>query len=101
MISRSARHRLLLGAASAALLSCAQAPQGPPDFGTKEQPRLVSNLDADSFEAWRAHVWPGAEELAWEEIPWIPNFRDGLLAADAQGKPLLTWVMNGHPLGCT
>ena len=101
MLDRSARRLFVLGAVCALALACAPAPSGPPDFGTFERPQLVANLDAESFEAWRAHVWPSAEELLWEEIPWIPSFRDGLATAAAEQKPLLTWVMNGHPLGCT
>jgi hypothetical protein len=39
--------------------------------------------------------------LAWQQIPWATTFKDGIVAADAAGKPLLLWTMNGHPLGCT
>ena len=85
------------------LVSCgsAPAPERGPVAGNAPGPDFVSNLDGETYEAWRSHVWPSEKELAWEEIPWLPNFRDGVLEADAQGKPLLTWVMNGHPLGCT
>ena len=31
----------------------------------------------------------------------LTTFKDGILAADTAGKPLLLWTMNGHPLGCT
>ncbi|TWT40297.1 hypothetical protein RAS1_40050 [Phycisphaerae bacterium RAS1] len=50
---------------------------------------------------WRALILPTADETAWERVAWLPTFRDGLLAADAADRPLLLWVMNGHPLGCT
>ena len=58
-------------------------------------------LRVEDLERWRDHVRPTSEELAFEAIAWIPNFAEGLRQADAQGKPLLLWAMNGHPLGCT
>jgi len=51
--------------------------------------------------AWRQHILPSPNELEYEKIPWIDSFAEGLLAANAQQKPLLFWAMNGHPLGCT
>lgn len=56
---------------------------------------------ADNFAAWRDHIKPSASELQWESIPWRDSFSEGILEADRQGKPLLLWAMNGHPLGCT
>lgn len=50
---------------------------------------------------WRDHVLPTPDETGWERIPWIPSFAGGVLAAQEAQKPLLLWVMNGHPLGCT
>ena len=50
---------------------------------------------------WKDFIKPTKEELAWTQIPWRTNFYDGLIDADKFNKPLLLWVMNGHPLGCT
>jgi len=50
---------------------------------------------------WQEFIKPTNKELAWTQIPWRSNFYDGLLDSDHQQKPLLLWVMNGHPLGCT
>jgi hypothetical protein len=58
-------------------------------------------LNDDHFAAWRQHILPSESELRWRKIAWLPTFSDGLVAADAQQMPLLLWVMNGHPLGCT
>ncbi|MCH8806974.1 MAG: hypothetical protein IH986_12905 [Planctomycetes bacterium] len=58
-------------------------------------------LDDGNFAAWRAHLQPRPAELAWLRIPWLTTLGDGIVRADAQTKPLLLWVMNGHPLGCT
>jgi hypothetical protein len=64
---------------------------------------LATGADEASFdfEAWREHLRPGADELSWEAIPWIPSLAEGMQAAADAEKPLLLWVMNGHPLGCT
>lgn len=60
-----------------------------------------SALNRRTFAQWRDHIRPRKSELTFERIPWIPRFGDGLVRADAEAKPLLLWVMNGHPLGCT
>lgn len=58
-------------------------------------------LNAETYTIWRDHILPEPSEMAWEQIPWLTTFKDGILAADAADKPLLLWTMNGHPLGCT
>ena len=50
---------------------------------------------------WKDFIKPTEKELAWAHIPWRSTFYDGLIDADNSQKPLLLWVMNGHPLGCT
>jgi len=57
-------------------------------------------LDGHDLDAWAQAVLPGAEE-AWLTIPWHATLHEGLRAAGQQQKPLLLWLMNGHPLGCT
>ena len=46
-------------------------------------------------------VLPSEEERRWQSIDWQPTYADGLKAASEAGKPVMLWVMNGHPLGCT
>ena len=58
-------------------------------------------LNRDTFAAWRGFIVPKAEERPDEEIDWAPTLGDGLQKAHAENKPLLLWMMNGHPLGCT
>ena len=50
---------------------------------------------------WREHLRPSSAERIPDSIPWIADIAVGLERADAEGKPLLFWAMNGHPLGCT
>ena len=71
-----------------------QTPDGPPAKAKVE-------LNDQNYAQWREHILPDTGELAWRQIPWATTFKDGIAAADAAGKPLLLWTMNGHPLGCT
>ncbi len=82
---------LLAGAVLVGTAAC-QEPQG----------RLADVEPSDAgLAAWRQHLEPSGRELRWESVPWLPTFGEGLLQADREAKPLLLWVMNGHPLGCT
>src|SRR3954452_2727715 len=72
----------------------AQTPQTAPV-------RAKVELNDKNYADWRKHILPDTGELAWQQIPWATTFKDGIVAADAAGKPLLLWTMNGHPLGCT
>jgi hypothetical protein len=81
---------------------------GPPSSRVSaQQPLPVPPVEADielreeNYEIWRDHILPDLSEMAWNQIPWLSTFHDGILAADAASKPLLLWTMNGHPLGCT
>ncbi len=59
------------------------------------------SLTEDNYASVRGQVLPKQSELAWMQISWQPSFHEGVAEAQAQGKPVLLWVMNGHPLGCT
>lgn len=67
----------------------------------EEERTPVLELNDQNYAAWRDHILPEESELAWERIPWLTTFKDGIIAANDAGKPLLFWTMNGHPLGCT
>jgi hypothetical protein len=58
-------------------------------------------LCAETLPAWREYILPNGDDLAYASIPWHVTFGEGMDAARAEGKPLLMWAMNGHPLGCT
>ena len=59
------------------------------------------DLNENTYKMWKDFIKPTKKELAWAEIPWRSTFYDGLIDSDQYQKPLLLWVMNGHPLGCT
>jgi hypothetical protein len=58
-------------------------------------------LNDHTFEKWRAFIHPSAAELASDRIDWNITLWGGLTRAQEQGKPLMIWIMNGHPTGCT
>ena len=62
---------------------------------------LELSLTENNYANIREQVSPKQSELAWAQIPWRPSFHAGVADAQVQGKPVLLWVMNGHPLGCT
>lgn len=70
------------------------APGTPPfpSFTTEE-------LDADTYRRLHASLRPPVEK--WMEIPWETDLAAARERAARERKPLLMWVMDGHPLGCT
>jgi hypothetical protein len=73
------------------------APQDLGPFGKVTIPAL----EPEMLLEWRDYLLPTSSEVAFETIPWQPTFADGIHRAEAEQKPMLLWVMNGHPLGCT
>lgn len=55
----------------------------------------------ESLDKWRATILPRDFESGWRKIPWRPTFWDGVVEAQEKDKPLLLWIMNGHPLAET
>lgn len=62
---------------------------------------VAGKLDSESAKAWKKHILPTEEELAWTKIDWLPDLKSGIEEASKSDKPILLWTMNGHPFGCT
>ncbi len=73
----------------------------PSFWGCMTDAQLKLLIVASNYASFCEQVLPTQSELAWMQIPWRPSFHEGVAEAQAQGKPVLLWVMNGHPLGCT
>lgn len=58
-------------------------------------------LTTATYGQWRDYLQPGEDEARWLEIPWRGSFWEGVQDAQIEGKPVLLWAMNGHPMGCT
>jgi hypothetical protein len=91
-------HRLGVLTAIAGLLPSNPLVGEAPDAPTA---KAKVELNDQNYADWRKHILPDTGELAWQQIPWETTFKDGIVASDVAGKPLLLWTMNGHPLGCT
>ena len=53
------------------------------------------------FDRLRDLIKPAAEEGAWARVPWKTSLWEARQKAAAEGKPILLWEMDGHPLACT
>jgi hypothetical protein len=47
-----------------------------------------------------ATMRPCAGEDNFDKIPWLVSIWDAREKAAKEGKPILLWEMDGHPLGC-
>ncbi len=52
------------------------------------------------FEALHRMIKPLPREEKWAEIPWMASLWEARQLAAREGKPILLWEMDGHPLGC-
>ncbi len=68
---------------------------------TPEVTTASTAFNADTYATYRDQILPSEAESAWQQIEWYPSYAEGLREASKQQKPVLLWVMNGHPLGCT
>lgn len=48
-----------------------------------------------------AQLLPSATEDRWLEIDWRSDLLRARREANAEGKPMFMWLMDGNPLGCT
>ncbi len=45
-------------------------------------------------------IRPQADEDSFDTIPWQISLWNARILAAKEGKPILLWEMDGHPLGC-
>jgi hypothetical protein len=70
---------------------------------------LVAGLNApaaepiktEQFAKLQALIKPDQTEDEWAKIPWMTDLWKARQVAAKEGKPILLWEMDGHPLGCT
>ncbi|MDA0812420.1 MAG: hypothetical protein O3C21_08565 [Verrucomicrobia bacterium] len=57
---------------------------------------------AANMSSVRELVIPSDDEITWlKDIPWETNLDVARAKAQAAGRPIFLWEMDGHPLGCT
>ena len=52
------------------------------------------------FKQLQGVIKPAADEDRWAQIPWLTDLWEARKRAAAEGKPILVWEMDGHPLAC-
>jgi hypothetical protein len=62
--------------------------------------RAAEKIDPARFQQLHALIKPRAAEEKWAQIPWIASLWEARQLAAREGKPILLWEMDGHPLGC-
>jgi hypothetical protein len=65
-------------------------------FGAAEPPALT----LDQFPKLHALIKPDTQVEKWQQVPWQSNLWEARKQAAREGKPILLWEMDGHPLGC-
>jgi hypothetical protein len=45
-----------------------------------------------------AAIKPAAEELRWQQIPWVMDLTEGQRLAKSEGRPIFLWVTGDDPL---
>ena len=94
---------LTLSIAVAAVVAVGDAPaETPCKIGDQPVPGLtIKSLSPTQFTALHREVTPRGEGERWAEIPWQTDLTEARQKAAREQKPLLMWIMDGHPLGCT
>lgn len=62
--------------------------------------RSAKPIDPGDFTKLHTLIKPRKDETAWEQLPWMTDLWKARKRAAAEGKPVLLWERDGHPLGC-
>ncbi len=57
-------------------------------------------LPPAQFNKLLAVIRPEPTTEKWQQIPWQASLWEARQQAAQEGKPILLWEMDGHPLGC-
>lgn len=60
-----------------------------------------TSLTANSYNNIRDAILLHPPKELWSEIPWRPSLAEAIEEARKADKPILLWMMNGHPCGMT
>jgi hypothetical protein len=88
----------MLGLAGSSWIALA-APPNRSDARTADAGKPAARIPADQFDRLRALIKPMPG--GFDDIPWMTDLWEARVKAAAEGKPLLVWVGDGHPLGWT
>lgn len=54
-----------------------------------------------NLQRWITFIRPSKEDLSWRGVRWHRHLDEAAVEAQALGRPMLLWAMNGHPCGET
>ena len=60
-----------------------------------------TKLTEKSFPDIRNAIRVRPAEEQWEAVPWRASLAAAITEASEKDKPILLWMMNGHPCGMT
>jgi len=60
------------------------------------EPKLTEVEYSSTLKA----VRPAPGEDKFDQVPWLTSLWEARKQAAKEGKPILLWEMDGHPLGC-
>lgn len=82
-------------------LLCQAWAQDPPDHSeaVSSSAKKAAGIAPDQLDKLRALIKP--KPGGFDDIPWMTDLWEARQKAVAEGKPLLVWVGDGHPLGWT
>jgi hypothetical protein len=81
--------------ASRCLLACALVLVATPSAAPAIEP-----ITPEQFAQLQKIIKPAPTEDQWDQIPWMTDLWEARRRAAAEGKPILVWEMDGHPLAC-
>ena len=87
------------GALALSLVVGVQVDQARAESGSSDAKDAAGGLSPEQFDKLRTLIKPlpgGFDDLAW-----MTDLHEARTKAAAEGKPLLVWVGDGHPLGWT
>jgi len=61
---------------------------------------VPEQMTAEKQAALLKVIRPCEGEDAFDKIAWLTTFQEAREKAAKEGKPILLWEMDGHPLGC-
>lgn len=59
----------------------------------------LPNVDESNFNNWMEFIEPSQQEMAWNQLRWHDSLELAVAEAKRLNRPILLWVMNGHPCG--
>lgn len=67
---------------------------------TLSRAQAIEPITPEEFQQLQRVIKPAPTEDKWAQIPWLTDLWEARRRAAAEGKPLLVWEMDGHPLAC-